>query len=80
MLRRNIQGRSVLHRLLGRIATMRERSYWDDAAEAMELTIAGNQLIVGEIAGCIRDEWRTAMRWIVEALHRIPHARHSPPA
>jgi hypothetical protein len=58
---------------------MRERSYWDDCAEAMELTIEGNRLIVGEIATCICDEWRAAMRWIAEHLHRTPHARHSPP-
>ena len=59
---------------------MRERSDWDDCAEAMELTIEGNRLIVSEIAACIRDEWRAAMRWIAECLHRLPHARHSPPA
>ena len=59
---------------------MRERSYWDDCAEAMELTIEGNRLIVGEIATCIRDEWHAVMRWIAERLHRAPHVRHSPPA
>ncbi len=57
---------------------MQERSYWDECAEAMELTIEGNRLIVGEIARCIRDEWNAATRWIAEHLHRGPDIRHSP--
>ena len=59
---------------------MRERSDWDDCAEAMELTIEGNRLIVGEIATCIRDEWHAAMRWSAEIVRRALPARHSPPA
>lgn len=53
---------------------MRERSYWDECAEAMELTIEGNRLIVGEIAGCIREQWRDALHWIAETVHRFPKA------
>jgi hypothetical protein len=51
---------------------MRERSYWDDCAEAMELTIEGNRLIVGEIATCIREETTRFLRWIAA---RLPKAR-----
>ncbi|MEI7714130.1 MAG: hypothetical protein WCI94_22030 [Rhodospirillales bacterium] len=57
---------------------MHERSYWDECAEAMELTIEGNRLIVGEIAQCIRAEWNAAARWIAEHLHRGGAIRHSP--
>ena len=55
-----------------------ERGFWDDYAEAMALTIEGNQLIVGEIAECIRNEWRAAMRWIAATAHSIRDARHLP--
>ncbi len=58
---------------------MRERSYWDDCAEAMELTIEGNRLIVGEIAECIREQWHAAMHRVAEIVHRVPNARHLPP-
>lgn len=51
---------------------MHERSYWDDCAEVMELTIEGNRLIVGEIAACLRDEWRVAARWIADVLTTRP--------
>ena len=57
---------------------MHERSYWDDCADAMELTIEGNRLIVGEIAGCVRDEWNAAMRWVADHFHRAPAIRHAP--
>lgn len=49
---------------------MRERSYWDEFAESMELTIEGNRLIVGEIAACIQEEWHAALRWLAEHFHR----------
>ncbi len=58
---------------------MHKRSYWDDCADAMERTIEGNRLIVGEIATCIRDECRAAARWIAELVHRAPGIRQSPP-
>jgi hypothetical protein len=58
---------------------MRERSYWDECADAMELTIEGNRLIVGEIAACVRDEWTAAMRRIAHYMHRAPNIRQSPP-
>ncbi len=57
---------------------MRDRSYWDDVAEAMELTIEGNRLIVGEIAACIRDEWHAAKRFLSASAHAALASRHQP--
>ena len=45
----------------------------------MELTIAGNRLIVNEIADCLRDQWRAAMRWIARAVRGVRQRRHLPP-
>ncbi len=58
---------------------MRDRSFRDDCADAMELTIAGNRLIVNEIADCLRDQWRAAMRWIARAVRGVRQPRHLPP-
>ena len=58
---------------------MRDRSFWDDCADAMELTIEGNRLIVSEIADCLRDEWGAAMRWLAEAARGLRQPRHLPP-
>jgi hypothetical protein len=58
---------------------MRDRSFWDDCADAMELTIEGNRLIVNEIADCLRDQWRAAMRWTAEAARSLRQPRHLPP-
>ena len=69
----------MLRRTMTEIGIMRERSYWDDCADALELTIEGNRPIVGEIAACVRDEWRATVRWIAGHLRRTPGARHSPP-
>ena len=57
---------------------MRQRSYWDDVAEAMDLTIEGNRLIVGEIAACIRDEWHAAVRFVAHTAHTFFASRHQP--
>ncbi|HEY4043392.1 MAG TPA: hypothetical protein VGM32_16305 [Rhodopila sp.] len=42
---------------------MHQPDFWTQSAEAMEMTIEGNQLITQEIAGLARDLW-----------HRLSHA------
>ena len=58
---------------------MHDHSFWDDCAEAMELTIEGNRLIVTEIADCLREQWHAAKNWVSETLHSVGQARHLPP-
>jgi hypothetical protein len=58
---------------------MYEHGYWDDCAEAMELSIEGNRLIAQEIAAGVQVLWRRALRWLDDSLHGIGQRRHLPP-
>ena len=58
---------------------MYEHGYWEDCAEAMELSIEGNRLIAQEIAAGLRVLWRHTMRWLNESLAGLGQNRHSPP-
>ena len=59
---------------------MHERSFWDDCADAMELTIEGNRLIVTEIALALQDQWHAMLRWVSGAVHAMARIRHLPRA
>ena len=51
-----------------RIAAVHQPDFWTQSAEAMEMTIEGNQLITQEIAGLARDLWHRLGRTIVGLL------------
>jgi hypothetical protein len=57
---------------------MMNQGYWEDCAEAMELTVEGNRLIALELAGYGRSAGHAVMRWLEQALkgyvatHRLP--------
>jgi len=57
---------------------MHERSFWDDCADAMELTIEGNRLIVTEIALALQEQWHAALRWLSDTAHSVLAFRHQP--
>ena len=59
---------------------MREPDFWTNCADAMEMSIEGNRLIVRELAELAVDLWYGLKRRI-GALHRaIDEHRHLPPA
>jgi len=62
-----------------RNADMRESDFWNNYAEAMELSVEGNRLIAREIAGLFRGLWQRAARALDGATHGIGQHRHLPP-
>jgi hypothetical protein len=55
---------------------MHEPDFWTNDAEALELTIEGNRLIVREIAEFARQLWLRTMRALDGVFHL--HGHHPP--
>jgi hypothetical protein len=62
-----------------RNADMRESDFWNNYAEAMELSVEGNRLIAREIAGLFRGLWQRAARALDGVAHGAGQHRHLPP-
>jgi hypothetical protein len=73
------QGRKRSQPTDERNADMRESDFWNNYAEAMELSVEGNRLIAREIAGLFRGLWQRAARALDGATHGIGQHRHLPP-
>jgi hypothetical protein len=62
-----------------RNADMRESDFWNNYAEAMELSIEGNRLIAREIADLLRGLWQRAARALDGMTNGTGQHRHLPP-
>lgn len=54
---------------------MHDYDYWDECADALELSIQGNRLIVREIVDAIGSAWHRLLRWVAGSVPR----GHLPP-
>jgi hypothetical protein len=57
---------------------MFEQNYWADCAEAMELAVEGNRLIMQDLAAGSRRLWQRFTEWLDRGRHS-PHRPHLPP-
>ncbi len=58
---------------------MREHSFWDDYAKAMEQTVEGNQQIARELGQWIATRWQAARREIAHELSEFDNRPKLPP-
>ena len=57
----------------------RNRNFWDDHAEAMELIARGNLNIAHDIADRVAWLWRRIRRRLAKAMEETERSRHLPP-
>ena len=49
---------------------MHEPDFWSNSADALELSIEGNRLIVRELADLARNLWQRMVRFVVDRVAR----------
>jgi hypothetical protein len=72
-------GWSVLSDFDRKERKMYKSDFWTNYADAMELSIQGNQLIAREIAELARRLWHRAVRSFDGLIHSGGQHRHLPP-